>query len=574
VEGSEDPRSRQSVAGVRPRPERWLALAVFGLALALRLGHVAEIRSLPTFYDPIVDGRSYHEWAERITEGDRIGNDVFYQAPAYPYFLALTYAVGEPNLLAARIAQSWIGAAACALLVLAGARLFGAAAGAAAGGLLAIHAPAVFFDGLIQKASLAAFLLCTFLWCLAAFRTRPTPWRALGAGVVLALLALTRENALVLAGVILPWMVLRFPSLTTIRRAVYACVFALALLLPLLGVGLRNHRVGGTFALTTSQLGPNLYIGNNPEATGMYRPLVAGHETPRYEAEDARRLAEAALGRPLTRGQVSAYWRDRALEFVAQEPLRWLGLVVYKALLTINQFEVPDAEDLYLHADHSRVLRVLNHGPGLPMLLGLATVGFLLGRRRNLPVRLPLALAATFAASVVLFYVFARYRYPFVLCLLPLAGLGITEGWRVLRQWAPGRLLGPATAAILVAALSSASVVKEAPLRATSYFNLAEHLRAKGQMTDSERYLQRAEAIFPDSPRLQVRLAVVRLERGKVARAERHARRALELAPNDRDAHLVLAAVLERQGHTGPAMRHRARARRLGEMPPASPLRP
>ena len=168
----------------------------------------------------------------------------------------------------------------------------------------------------------------------------------------------------------------------------------------------------------------------------------------------------------------------------------------------------------------------------------------------------------------MLFYVFGRYRYPFVLCLLPLAGLGITEGWRIVRRRTPGMLLGPATAAVFVAALSSASVVHEAPLRATSYFNLAEHVRAKGRVAEAERYLLRAESIFPDSPRLQIRLAVVRLERGRLAEAERHARHALELAPNDRDAHLVLAAVLERQGRAGPAMRHRAQAQRLGDRPP------
>lgn len=391
--GAENHDSEGTVPGERRHLARWLAPAVFVCALALRLGNVAEIRSLPTFSDPIVDGRSYHEWAERIAAGDLIGDDVFYQAPAYPYFLALAYAAGEPNLLAARIAQALIGAAACALLVLAGALLFDAAAGAAAGSLLAIYAPAIFFDGLIQKASLTAFLLCVLLWRLAVFRARPGPWRALSAGVVLALLALTRENALVLVGVILPWMGFCFPALTPFRRAGHAAVFTLALALPLLGVGLRNYLVGETFALTTSQLGPNLYIGNKPEATGMYRPLVVGHETPRYEAEDARRLAEEALGRELTRGQVSAYWRNSAFEFALQEPLQWFRLLVYKALLTVNQFEVPDAEDLYLHADHSWVLRVLHRGPGLPTLLGLATMGYLLGRRRKLPVRLPLALA-------------------------------------------------------------------------------------------------------------------------------------------------------------------------------------
>ena len=42
-------------------------------------------------------------------------------------------------------------------------------------------------------------------------------------------------------------------------------------------VGLRNKAVGGEFHLTTSQLGPNFYIGNHAGAIGTYEALVVGH---------------------------------------------------------------------------------------------------------------------------------------------------------------------------------------------------------------------------------------------------------------------------------------------------------
>ena len=45
-------------------------------------------------------------------------------------------------------------------------------------------------------------------------------------------------------------------------------------------VALRNMGVGGGLFVTTSQFGPNFYIGNNPPADGTYQPLRGGEVIP------------------------------------------------------------------------------------------------------------------------------------------------------------------------------------------------------------------------------------------------------------------------------------------------------
>ena len=74
--------------------------------------------------------------------------------------------------------------------------------------------------------------------------------------------------------------------------------------------------VGGGFYLTTSQFGPNFYIGNNPHADGTYLSLRFGRGAPEFERQDATELAERALGRTLSPAEVSSYWTDRALDFI------------------------------------------------------------------------------------------------------------------------------------------------------------------------------------------------------------------------------------------------------------------
>src|SRR4051812_15199714 len=83
-----------------PRSFRLYAAAIFALALLIRLVHVWQLRASPFFDVLMGDARGYDEWARRIAGGEWIGRDVFYQAPLYPYFLAVIYKVFGHDLLA------------------------------------------------------------------------------------------------------------------------------------------------------------------------------------------------------------------------------------------------------------------------------------------------------------------------------------------------------------------------------------------------------------------------------------------------------------------------------------------
>ena len=80
------------------------------------------------------------------------------------YFLAVVYKVVGHNLGALRSVQAVIGAGSCALVGLAGYRFFSVRVGVIAGGALALYAPALFFDALIQKSVLDLFFLALSLW--------------------------------------------------------------------------------------------------------------------------------------------------------------------------------------------------------------------------------------------------------------------------------------------------------------------------------------------------------------------------------------------------------------------------
>src|SRR5262245_46774615 len=168
----------------------WLA-AIFAIALVIRLIHLWQIESIPLFYHLAGDGRTYDEWAQRIAAGDWLGKGVFYQAPLYPYFLGVLQALVGHNLWLIRMVQIILGSLACAVLFLVAQKIFSRAAGVAAGLLLAGYAPAIFFDGLIEKSILDLVLLIALLYCLLGI-DKDSHWaKWIGAGAVLGLLGLS-----------------------------------------------------------------------------------------------------------------------------------------------------------------------------------------------------------------------------------------------------------------------------------------------------------------------------------------------------------------------------------------------
>ena len=507
-----------------------MGLIVFG-ALVVRLLHVWAIEGSP--FGPVLlgDSAGYDRWAREIAGGDWIGSDVFYQAPLYPYLLGLLYTVIGSEPVVVRVAQALLSAAACGLLALAGARFFSPTVGVVAGALLAVYAPAIFMDTTLQKSVLDLFLLTGLLALLARAMEEPStvPRSWIGIGALLGLLALSRENALVLVAALGVWVWRARVDMT--RRLVLVAAGLAVVLLP---VAARNAVVGGGFHLTTSQLGPNLYIGNHAGSDGTYNPLRYGRGDPSFERDDATQLAEAAEGRSLTPSEVSRYWVGETLADIGEDPVRWIGLLGRKAALTVNGWEAMDTESQYAYADHSWLLVVTGWLTHFGVLVPLALVGALAtwSRRDRLePLHLMLVV---YAASVVAFYVFGRYRYPMVPFLVLLAAAGAVH----LVELARGRATAVVSTGTLVALLVVTGAVTNYPLlsadamRAVSYNNLGTAYRERGDQAAAIEWYERAVALGPDQAQTHSNLASALTATGALTRAVDHYEQAVALDPD------------------------------------------
>lgn len=509
------------------RRERWILAAILLCALLVRVVYVLQSRANPFFAEPAMDAGYHLEWARALAAGHTFQPGPFFRAPLYPWFLALCLRVFGENLLLVRLVQALIGTGSCWLAWRVGARAFDTRTGLLAAGIGAGYWMLVYFDAELLLPVLE--VPTTLLVALAGLRWRERPGssRAFQLGLALGAAAIVRPNILLFAPLLGLWLL--YESSARLRTLGFA---VLGLALPIAPITLYNGLVGGDWTLISTQGGVNLWIGNNPQADGA-SALVPGTRADWWGGyQDSIQQAEAHEGRALKPSEVSDSYARRVREFWAAQPRHALELTLWKLRLFLTDRELGNNQDERFFALHfGPLLRWLPLGYGL--LLPLALLGLLLSARRARELFPLYALVPVYAASVVLFFVNARFRMPLVLPLAIFAAHALVCGFDALRA----RRYAALGAALALASAFWAGVHHvPAGVRqddAQGWWQLGIHYAQHG---DAARALEYFDAALERDPRLarlhrDRGLALANL--GRASEAEAELRRALELQRDD-----------------------------------------
>jgi 4-amino-4-deoxy-L-arabinose transferase-like glycosyltransferase len=494
-----------------------------------------------------------------------LGNKVFYQAPLYPYFLAVNYFVFGHNPFVIRLIQIILGAAACLLIARAGRYFFSNQVGLLSGLLLAIYPTAIFFDCLIQKAVLNLFFMTLLLFLLGRNHTQPSGKLWFACGMVLACLGLTRENALILAVPITLWLLCHFRGEDRKKWYVWSCLFLLGLSIVLFPVALRNKIVGGNFTLTTAQFGPNFYMGNHHNASGMYEPLRGGRGSWKYEQQDAVALAEKAVGRNLSPNGVSRYWTQKTLDEILSNPGDWIYLMGKKWLLFWNFIENSDTESQYAYENWSAILTVLGSFLHFGVIASLAIFGISITAKNYRQLWLLYLFVMFYAGSVTLFFIFSRYRLPLVPLLVMFSAAGIVQGILLLRKKRIKALTLSAVIALTGTIVINWKIIPQDQehFRALSLSNMCTESLVVGKTQQAVEYC--LQSLKYDSRKIKTlnNLGAALIEERRFEEAIPVLQRAVKINPNIAKVHYNLEVA---QSHIGasPTVPHHLRdARRM-----------
>ena len=244
-------------------------------------------------------------------------------------------------------------------------------------------------------------------------------------------------------------------------------------------------------------------------------------------------------------------------------------------------YEIPDSLDYYLYRTTAPVLRL--PVPGFGLLAPLGLLGAVLAwRRRGWP-RMLILFGFAYSCTVILFFLFSRFRMVIAPALVVFAAFGAMElfrRWRSAVQGSNG--YGPAATAsvLLLGFLAFVNL----PVRAMAHtwgfriaaatgiptrletssignFNLGVRYAALAKESESpDELLELAENRLRESLRLNPPFAKVHVEFGKVlARLQRNReaieiyREAEKIEPNDYKIHHALGLLYQRLGELDPA---------------------
>lgn len=551
-------------------------IGVAAVALVLRWVVLVQATGRPQLEVPVLDSRFYVVEGARWAAGTEDATRPFFLSPGYTAWVGAWLGAGHgqeardssrwvlsesarTKMLRVWKAQIGLDVLTCVLVALAAYPLAGRAA-LLAGLLLALHSTSALFAIRLLPATLGSFLVAVVLWLLVR------PWAArrrwwLAVGVALGLLAVVRANALLCVPLLLGG--LAFPARGRGRReiALQCAAFLTGVGLVILPVTVRNVLRSSEAVLLTSSGGVNFYIGNSRASDGRFISLNQLPLAPGQFADDptdgafersTAAYAERSLSRPLSASEVSNFWMRQARSEIAADPAGWVRLLASKVLLLLSGFEIPQIDNLYFLADTQ--LPALR-GPWLYSSrwlwpLGALGVLVLLAYERKAAL-LPLLFLAGFAASIVLFFVTARYRLPLVPILCWAAAIGLSRLFGMLRT-------RPLRAAGWGAALAGIGLLAQ--------LNPGLLARPVDAAAAGERGWFAVDSQFLDYKVQHNNMAARCLERGDVAEAEKEVRAGLVLQPMHPTLLFNLGRILHAKGDLEGALEALQASLRTGPM--------
>lgn len=528
---------------------------MFLAAFFLRLIYLIQYRSNPTFDFPMVDELWHLNWAKEIIGGNFWGDEAYFRGPLYPYLLAFFLKITGSSILWSRFLQIVIASFSSVLVYLLGLKVFSKKVGIIAALAYAAYGTIIFYETMFLIPVLFIFLNLLAVYLLLLYRGRYEPRRWFLAGIVLGLSAIARPNILLLVPFFLIWLYFGFSQMKQLKkRFLIAFIYLAGILIPVFSVTLRNYAVTGEPILISSQGGVNLYIGNNPQTEGltMLMPEVQLDESlPWTEFVSAtREAAEKEVGRRLTASEESSFWTGKAIDFILNNPGKFIGITFKKIVYFFVGFENSDQTDIYQSRVYSSLSSILIWKKPIYFPFGLIFPISLIGMiacwaKRKEPALFYIFIIG-YIPTVVLFLVTARHRLPIIPFMLIFGAVGVLTVWELIgkKNW---KKVSIYSAIFLIALLFSNRSYFDIGFENVfqTHFNLALTYERQGKPLLAEKEYREALKINPYSATTLNNLGHLLYRRGENDEALSFFRKAIQADPNFAQAYNNAGMIFE-----------------------------
>lgn len=386
-----------------------IAVLGLGIRLAYTFVHGDNLGELG------IDAGYYHNGANLLADGkwfvSPVGLFDFYgvgqaasHPPAYQVVLGAVSALGMRSVLFHQFWSCVLGTGAVVLIGLTGRKIAGPRVGLIAAGIAAITPSFWVNDALLMSESLVLVVVALVLLLAYRYRHRPSVGAAAGLGVATGVSVLTRaELVLLVPLLVIPLLLLtdREDWRRGLRRLATSAVAALLVVSPWVAYNL--HRFDEPVTISTG-LGQTLLAANCPQT--YFGPEIG------YWAVDCVLSPKKPIHAVGDESVQEAAYRRRGIDYATSHAGR-VPFVVYARVGRTFGFYAPIDQLRVDERDNRRELPVSIAGLATFYLLaGLSIAGFVLLRRRCVPVFPLVAPIAAVLIAVALTYGQTRFRVP------------------------------------------------------------------------------------------------------------------------------------------------------------------
>ena len=450
---------------------RNLALIILA-ALILRLIFFFELKSTPLFNNLFSDSRILSDLAQNIVNEDNwFGSIVFYMSPGYTYFLAAIYAVFGKDTGLVRLVQIVINCANVFIIYLLARELFSKNTAYIAAIIAVLYSGYIFYSSLILTEIIFVFFISVFLLLLVSGKNNHKKGYWLLTGLILGIAALFRGNILLLVFPAIYWIYSEKKDLN-LKTIIPSRIlfFCLGLLLAILPVTLNNFIAGKEFVLLSTNYGINFYIGNNENATGIYK---IPDDIDLSMQPDGEKYAEKITGRNLTPSEVSGFWFSKGVDYIFTSPGEASLNLVKKFFLFLDEQENPQSfsmdSDFYAQ-NYSFLLKL--PFPGFYFVFLFSIAGIILSYNKGRETRLLLLFLLFYILSIIIFFVVGRFRLGIMPLLIIFASYGIVSVFDLIKNKDFKKLLIPVTVTIILLIINIGFVPSYSFSNYDAYINL------------------------------------------------------------------------------------------------------
>ncbi len=524
-------------------------LIIFLSALFVRFLYFSDYANTKIY--PVLkysDGDFYYEWARDIGSGDILGNKVFMKWPLYAYLLALLLKISKNSVSAVYAFQFMLGAVNCVLLYFIARAMFNRAVAFIAALLCAWYALFTFYDGLLTYSNLSLFLnSLLFLWIL-KIQHHPDIKNLFLTGIILGICTIAQTNIVIFAVPAVLW-ILRRERLSLVRALYVFSCFIAGLSIIIGTVFLRNYLVAKDFVLISGNVGVTFYSGNNPDSDGTFRPPFLMTRYLYGMNRDARIIAKMSLNREPKASEVSNFWFNKSLNFIRNEPARYIKLLFKKFVYLFSPKEVILDPEYGIIIDKAKVFKIMFLD--LKFIMPLILFGVFLNLKRFKELGLLYLIIIAFSVSIISFFVASRYRIAMIPFLMIFASSGIFILWEAVRKKSFLRL------ALFMGVISVFVLVKpkENFVKFRYYIAQANNYTINSDYENALRFIKLAYAIEPNNPEAAFSLAGAYYDMKEFSMAEDKFKETIRIAPLSVDAYYNLGLLYIQQKRFKEAVR-------------------